>query len=160
MHTVETETPKVEPIAATPTPAVVPDPPKESQVVCGPHDPSTIYNILRKEGLNHIAAANQTGSWMTESTLNQCQTHGDGGIAWGLNSWHPGRRKDMPMNLEQQIHWAVHIEMPRDCRSCYDQLMNASSDWEAQNAIQKSTRWGYQGARWSHAARFSTTFRP
>jgi len=135
-----------------------PDPAPEAPVVCGPHKPEYIYKLLRKEGLNHVAASYQTGSWMTESTLNQCQTHGDGGVAWGLNSWHPNRRKDMPMHIEAQVHWAVHVEMPRDCKSCYDQLMAAETSWEAMNAIQRSTRWGHEGARWNYASTYLSTF--
>lgn len=96
------------------------------------------------------------GSWKTESGLDQCQKIGDGGIAWGLNSWHPGRRTDMPERLEDQIRWAIQVEMKRDCASCYQQFMNASSAWEARNAIQRSTRWGVEGGRWQHADHFAS----
>lgn len=127
-------------------------------VVCGPHDPKVVYDLILKEGVPRIAALQLLGSWQTESGFDQCQKRGDGGIAWGLNSWHPGRRHDMPERLEDQIHWAIKVEMPRDCRSCYDQFMNASTAWEARDAIQRSTRWGIEGSRWLHADRFSSIF--
>lgn len=125
---------------------------------CGPHSPELIYQLLIKEGLNRVAALQQLGSWKAESGLDQCQKRGDSGVAWGLNSWHPGRRADMPWGLEQQVHWAIHIEMPRDCRSCYDQLMAAKTPWEARDAIKRSTRWGLEASRWSYADQFSSIF--
>lgn len=117
-----------------------------------------IYRLILKEGIPKIAAIQLLGSWKSESRLNQCQQIGDDGLAWGLNSWHPNRRYDMPMNLEEQIHWAIKIEMPRDCASCYNQLMNASTAWEARDAIQKSTRWGLLANRWQYADEFSSIF--
>lgn len=121
---------------------------------CGPHDASVVYAVLREVGMSHIGAVQQTGSWKWESggDFNQCQTRGDGGVAHGLNSWHPGRRYDMPMNLHDQIVWAVTVEMPRDCAECHQILMNpAVSVSAARSAIQKSTRWGEVGQRWIYA---------
>lgn len=127
---------------------------------CGPHDPELIYKIIRKYDVPKISAIQLLGSWKHESggDFNQCQTRGDGGIAWGLNSWHPNRRYDMPMNLEDQIYWAIHIEMPRDCKKCYEDFLNASNEQEARVAIQKSTRWGILGNRWLFANQFSSIF--
>lgn len=123
---------------------------------CGTHDPQIVFELLLKEGLSEVAAIQQLGSWKTESGLDQCQTRGDGGVAWGLNSWHPGRRYDMPTQLDEQIHWAIHIEMPRDCRSCYEQLLSAQNAETARSAIYRSTRWGIEGNRWIYADQFSS----
>lgn len=146
------------------------EPPKEepapqsvavsTEVICGPHDPAKIYNLIRAEGVPRISAIQLLGSWKSESGggFDQCQKRGDGGIAWGLNSWHPGRRYDMPQQLEAQVKWAISTEMRRDCASCYQQFMNATTAWEARSAIQKSTRWGVEGARWTYANEFESIF--
>lgn len=128
---------------------------------CGPHPAHEVYNLIRKEGVDRVAAIQLLGSWKTESggDFNQCQKRGDSGKAWGLNSWHPNRRKDMPFDLAQQVHWAIHIEMPRDCKSCYTRLMGAKDQSTARAAIQESTRWGVLGARWQHADEFSKQFK-
>lgn len=120
---------------------------------CGAHTAKEVFDILISIGVPRLAAIEQTGSWKHESggDFNQCQTRGDGGIAHGLNSWHPGRRQDMPLNLAEQIKWAVHTEMPRDCRKCYDQFMAAESVGSVRSAIQRSTRWGIEGLRWLYA---------
>lgn len=129
-----------------------------TEVLCGPHDPATVYQLIRNEGVPRISAIQLLGSWKSESRLNQCQKIGDGGIAWGLNSWHPGRRGDMPERLEDQIRWAIQVEMKRDCASCYEQFMNASDKWQARNAIQRSTRWGIEGQRWTYADEFEAIY--
>lgn len=129
-----------------------------TSVICGPHDPKYVYDLVRKEGVPRISAIQLVGSWKTESGLDQCQKRGDNGVAWGLNSWHPGRRRDMPERLEDQIRWAIKVEMPRDCLHCYNQLMAATTEWEARQAIQQSTRWGIEGARWSYANEFAKIF--
>lgn len=127
---------------------------------CGPQDPAVIYQILTGSGVPRISAIQLLGSWKTESggDFNHCQKKGDGGIAWGLNSWHPGRRADMPDNLKDQVLWAVHTEMKRDCSSCYQRVMAGASVWDVRDAIQKSTRWRVQGARWTYADQFSSMF--
>lgn len=135
-------------IAKPAEPAPKPEPPK---LVCGPADPQHIYNVLRSIGVPHISAIQQLGSWRHESGFNPCQKEGDGGIAWGLNSWHPGRRQDMPQQLDAQIKWAIQVEMPRDCRACYDAFMAGESKWTVRAAIKKSTRWGIEGRRWYYA---------
>lgn len=128
-----------------------------SEENCGPHDPATVLQLIKAEGVPQISAIQLLGSWKTESGggYNPCQNIGDGGIAWGLNSWHPGRRYDMPTDLAQQIKWAISTEMPRDCSSCYQQFMNATTVYEARNAIYRSTRWGTEGARWTYADQFA-----
>ena len=118
---------------------------------CGPHEPKVIYELLIDIGVPHVSAVQQTGSWQQESRLDQCQTHGDNGVAWGLNSWHEDRRYDMPWGLREQINWAVHIEMKRDCLSCYQQFMAGESVWSVRDAIYRSTRWGHLGNRWIFA---------
>lgn len=125
---------------------------------CGAQDPAVIYSILTGSGVPRISAIQILGSWKTESGFDHCQKRGDGGIAWGLNSWHPGRRHDMPSNLRDQVLWAIHTEMKRDCASCYERVMDGASVWDVRDAIQKSTRWGHQGARWTYADQFSSMF--
>ena len=125
---------------------------------CGPQDPAVIYNVLIGSGVPKLSAIQLLGSWKTESGLNYCQSVGDGGLAWGLNSWHPGRRYDMPMNLNDQIIWAVHTEMKRDCSTCYETVMAGTDVWSIRSAIKQSTRWGIEGARWTYADQFSTIF--
>lgn len=125
---------------------------------CGPADPAYVYRVLIELGMPRVAAIQQVGSWKSESNLDPCQTHGDGGVAWGLNSWHPGRRGDMPSMLKDQIIWAVQTEMKRDCIECYQTMMSPGvSVSAARNAIQKSTRWGVEGNRWQYAAEYMNT---
>lgn len=128
-------------------------PPAKKPAGCGPHSAKEVYDILVEIGVPKLSAIQQTGSWKTESggTFNQCQTRGDGGLAHGLNSWHPGRRHDMPTNLYKQIKWAIYTEMPRDCRSCFDRFMAADSVESVRKAIKDSTRWGVLGNRWVYA---------
>ena len=141
-----------EPTQTKPSVEKKPEQPKQpAPIGCGPHEPQLIYDILIEIGVPRLAAIQQVGSWKHESGFDQCQKRGDGGIAWGLNSWHPGRRVDMPEELRAQIKWAIHTEMPRDCRSCYEQFMAAESTWSVRNAIQRSTRWGLLGNRWYYA---------
>ena len=122
---------------------------------CGPADPAYVYRVLVESGVPRNSAIQQVGSWKTESKLDPCQTHGDGGVAWGLNSWHPGRRADMPTMLKDQIIWAVHTEMKRDCSECYQIFMSPNAGISSiRAAIQKSTRWGVEGDRWQYANEF------
>jgi hypothetical protein len=126
---------------------------------CGPADPAYIYRILVESGVPRLSAIQQLGSWKSESKLDPCQKIGDGGIAWGLNSWHPGRRADMPINLKEQVLWAVHTEMKRDCAQCYEVFMSPGQSVNAiRTAIQQSTRWGVEGARWTYANQFNQMF--
>ena len=125
---------------------------------CGSQDPATVLKLIQAEGVPQISAVQLLGSWKTESGLNPCQSKGDGGVAWGLNSWHPGRRYDMPQDLAAQVKWAISVEMPRDCKTCYQQFMNATTVYEARNAIYKSTRWGIEGSRWTYADQFAQVF--
>jgi len=119
---------------------------------CGPADPAVVYNVLRELGLSRTAAIQQVGSWKHESGLDPCQKRGDGGVAWGLNSWHPGRRADMPENLRDQIVWAIQTELPRDCAECYQIIMSPNAGVSSvRAAIQKTTRWGVLGNRWIYA---------
>lgn len=146
---------KVEPTIAVPPAAkaagAIPAPPAEPN--CGPHSAREVYDILISIGVPKLAAIQQTGSWQHESggDFNQCQQRGDSGTAWGLNSWHAGRRVDMPMGLVPQVKWAVFTEMPRDCQHCFDQFMAAGDVWSVRSAIQQSTRWGVEGNRWQYA---------
>lgn len=128
---------------------------------CGPQDPAVIYQILTGSGVPRLSAIQILGSWKTESggDFNHCQKRGDSGVAWGLNSWHPGRRADMPENLRDQVIWAIHTEMKRDCSSCYDVIMSPGQSITAiRTAIQSSTRWGVEGARWQYANEFARQF--
>lgn len=125
---------------------------------CGAQDPGKIYDILTDSGVPRVSAIQILGSWKQESGFDHCQKRGDGGVAWGLNSWHPGRRGDMPSGLKDQVLWAIHTEMKRDCSSCYATIMKGESVWSVRDAIQRSTRWGHEGARWQFADEFSRIF--
>lgn len=128
---------------------------------CGPQDPAYIYRILRESGVPRESAIQQLGSWKTESggDFNHCQKRGDSGVAWGLNSWHPGRRGDMPETLKEQVLWAVHTEMKRDCSGCYEVFMTPNVGvYAIRTAIQQSTRWGVEGARWTYANQFNQMY--
>jgi len=131
-------------------PAVVQSP--ESS--CGSQDPAKIYAILAEIGVPRSSAIQLIGSWKTESHLDPCQKIGDNGIAWGLNSWHPARRHDMPQTLREQVIWAVNVEMKRDCASCYQTIMSGGDKWTIRSAIKQTTRWGTEGARWTYADQF------
>lgn len=137
-----------------PEPSPVSAPVEVTAQTCGPQSPQTVYSEIRKAGLSRIAAIQLLGSWKAESGLDPCQQAGDGGLAWGLNSWHPGRRQDMPTDLEKQVAWAIHTEMPRDCRQCYEQLIAAQDAPTARDAIRRSTRWGVLGDRWQYADQY------
>lgn len=148
-------TPKSKPKAAQTAPKKA----VTDSTTCGPQSPSTVYAILREIGVPKTSAIQLLGSWKTESGFDYCQQRGDGGKAWGLNSWHPARRYDMPMSsLRAQINWAVHTEMKRDCASCYATLMAGGDKWSVRSAIQQSTRWGVEGGRWLYADQFEQQF--
>lgn len=157
---------KIEPVNVSSEPEKPPEPAKieATQAIapaapeCGPADPKRVYDILVSIGVPRVAALQQVGSWQHESGLDPCQKVGDNGVAWGLNSWHPGRRADMPEDLTAQVKWAVQVEMPRDCQSCYDEFMRADNVWSVRQAIQRSTRWGVEGKRWYMADTYSQQF--
>lgn len=134
--------------------------PVSSNNTCGPQNPTDIYKILRDIGVPRLSAIQLLGSWKTESggDFNHCQKIGDGGRAWGLNSWHADRRYDMPQTLRGQVVWAVKTEMKRDCLSCYETVMAGDNVWSVREAIQRTTRWGIQGARWLYADEFANVF--
>lgn len=126
---------------------------------CGPQDPAVVYQYIREAGVDRAAAIELLGSFKWESGLDPCQQRGDGGVAWGLNSWHPARRYDMPMGLKEQVDWAINVEMKRDCFECYAQMKTPGLPANgAQAAIQKWTRWGIAGDRWQYAAEFRSMF--
>ena len=124
---------------------------------CGSQDPAEILAILTEIGVPRTSAIQLIGSWKTESHLDPCQKIGDNGVAWGLNSWHPGRRYDMPETLREQVIWAVNVEMKRDCASCYSTIMSGGDVWSIRQAIKNTTRWGVEGARWTYADQFANT---
>jgi len=132
--------------------------PKQAEPQCGPADPAQVFTILREIGVPRSSAIQLLGSWKSESGLDPCQQRGDSGVAWGLNSWHPGRRGDMPFDLRAQINWAVHTEMARDCSSCYATIMAGGDAWTIRSAIKKTTRWGVEGPRWLYADQFANIF--
>lgn len=153
----QAETPKVSKTPTEPKKVaqIAPKAVKQPASTCGVQSPSTIYAILREIGVPRSSAIQLIGSWKHESGLDPCQKRGDGGIAWGLNSWHPARRYDMPETLREQVIWAVQTEMKRDCASCYATIMAGGDTYAIRNAIQKSTRWGILGNRWLYADQLS-----
>ena len=156
----QAETVKVDKIPTKPKKVaeIAPKAVEQPTNTCGAQNASTIYGILREIGVPRASAIQILGSWKHESGLDHCQKRGDGGIAWGLNSWHPARRYDMPETLREQVIWAVQVEMKRDCASCYATIMAGGDVYSIRSAIQKSTRWGILGNRWVYADQFSSQF--
>lgn len=101
-----------------------------------------------------LAAAYLIGNFIGESHLKPCDTiKGDGGRAWGLAQWHPGRRADMPCDYVAQLHWAIDVEMQRDSPDSKATLFNPNSGVaDIQQALKNWERWGTLGARWVYAA--------
>jgi hypothetical protein len=150
------KTPETAKVASIPesTPNIAPAVVQTPELSCGSQDPAKIYAILAEIGVPRSSAIQLIGSWKTESHLDPCQKIGDNGVAWGLNSWHPGRRQDMPETLREQVIWAVTVEMKRDCASCYQTIMSGGDKWTIRSAIKQTTRWGTEGARWTYADQF------
>lgn len=115
---------------------------------------NTALQVYQDKGMPKLAAAYLIGNFIGESHLKPCDTiKGDGGRAWGLAQWHPGRRADMPCDYVAQLHWAIDVEMQRDSPDSKATLFNPNSGVaDIQQALKNWERWGTLGARWVYAA--------
>lgn len=145
------EEPVAVPAQAPPQQQAVP----ETPVVSISDPASIIMNTLKSIGVTHRASAYLTGSFEHESGFDPDQKRGDGGKAWGLNSWWPGRRQDMPNGLAEQTRWAIEVEMARDTPHAVGVMKNPhATDEEIKSAIYRWTRWGVLGNRWVYAQKY------
>lgn len=114
---------------------------------------NTALAIYQDMGMSKQGAAYLIGNFMGESHLIPCGNYGDGGQAHGLGQWHPGRRHDMPCDYQEQLRWAVDVEMQRDSPATRAVLFDqGASIYQIQSGIQNWERWGTLGARWVYAA--------
>lgn len=109
---------------------------------------------FKDRGMSKEGASYLIGNFITESFLTACEQSGDGGLALGLAQWHPGRRQDMPCDLEQQIEWAINTEMVRDSSgmgyTCVCEAVKTNDIELIKYTIQKWERWGILGSRWDY----------
>lgn len=115
---------------------------------------NTALAVYQDMGMTKQGAAYLVGNFMGESGLEPCASiKGDGGLAWGLGQWHPGRRVDMPCDYVEQLNWAVNVEMTRDRPQLKETLFNTSATIaDIQLEIYRWERWGHLGDRWHYAA--------
>lgn len=121
---VKTVTPQPQQPTAPAVEQVKPAAPAPWQVSRSPHARVSVVRIntvlahLQKKGLTKQGAAYLVGNFIAESYVEPCdRIKGDGGLAWGLAQWHPGRRADMPCDLIAQLDWAIDVEMARDSKN-------------------------------------------
>lgn len=147
--------------APVPTPpAPAPAPPEVWDVASSPHARVSVDQInqmlalFKAKGVTKQGAAYLTGNFIAESYLLPCAAErGDGGLAWGLAQWHPGRRADMPCELAAQVDWAIDVEMPRDAAAGrYRSLKDVLYDPNAGRAdflqgFKQWERYGVEGNR-------------
>jgi len=110
---------------------------------------------FKNRGMSKEGASYLIGNFITESFLTPCEQSGDGGLALGLAQWHPGRRYDMPCDLNEQIEWAINVEMVRDSSAmnyvCVCESVKSNDVDLIKHTIQKWERWGVLGNRWEYA---------
>jgi len=143
-----------------PKPAQTAPKPPRWAVSTSPHGAVTIdeintaLQVYQDKGMPKLAAAYLVGNFIGESHLKPCDSvRGDGGAAWGLAQWHPGRRADMPCDYVAQLHWAVDVEMQRDSPASRATLFDPNAGiGDIQQALKNWERWGTLGARWVYAA--------
>lgn len=108
-----------------------------------------VLRILQDKGLTKQGAAMLTGNFITESRLIPCGLKGDGGLAEGLAQWHPNRRRDMPCDLTEQLHWAIDTEMVRDTPALAKALYKPSATVkELDHLLYRWERYGIKGNRY------------
>lgn len=116
---------------------------------------NNMLNILQNKGLTKEGASYLTGNFITESFLTPCDHAGDGGLAYGLGQWHPARRYDMPCGLNDQVEWALTVEMVRDSvnmnYTCVCDTVKGSDIEAIKYSLEKWERWGILGNRWYYA---------
>lgn len=143
-----------------PEPAQTAPKPARWAVSASPHSIATVEEIntalaiYQDKGMPKLATAYLIGNFISESHLKPCDSiRGDGGQAWGLAQWHPGRRGDMPCDYSAQLNWAVDVEMQRDSPATRATLFDPNASvGDIQQALKNWERWGTQGARWVYAA--------
>ena len=155
----------VESVAQEPTPPAPVDKPWTVTTVIQGVAPDTINRALavyNSQGLSKTGAAYIIGNFMQEKrsafiTLDPCGgTLGDGGAAHGFGQWHPARRVDMPCGFDEQLIWAVNVEMPRDAghngyANLGDRLKTDNVD-DIIYGIKQWERYGHEGSRFQYGA--------
>lgn len=118
--------------------------------------------VYKSQGLSKAGASYIIGNFMQEKrsafvTLDPCGgTLGDGGAAHGFGQWHPARRVDMPCGFDEQLIWALTVEMPRDAAGngygCLCDALRADDVSEIIYRIQRWERYGHEGSRFQYGA--------
>lgn len=114
---------------------------------------NTALAHYQAKGMTKQGAAYLVGNFIHESHLLPCAPNkGDGGLAWGLAQWHPGRRADMPCGFIEQLDWAVDVEMQRHTPALRTALFDPNTGTETIKALLfKWEVWGTLGGRWVYA---------
>lgn len=111
--------------------------------------------IYRDKGLSKTGAAYLIGNFAQESPsafVDPCLRYGDGGRALGFGQWWPARRADMPCTVNEQLVWAIDVEMPRDARhngyaSLSDRLRTDNVQ-DITTGLKQWERYGIEGNRY------------
>lgn len=118
--------------------------------------------LYQSMGLTKQGAAMLIGNFLQEkpsafATGDPCGgVLGDGGAAHGLGQWHPGRRYDMPCGFDEQLKWAVNVEMVRDNNKGGGHNLNAllkdpsATPAQLDYAIKGWERYGTKGSRYEY----------
>lgn len=101
-------------------------------------------------GLTELAASYLVGNLVAESSLDETNTTGDGGVAWGVAQWHPSRRYDMPAGFHDQLAFVLS-EMQRSRPRAYELITNNPGHAEAASAMKIFEGYGVEGPRYEHA---------
>lgn len=159
--------PAPQPAVVTPAPPV--DQPWTVGISLHGVSPESINNALaiyKEMGLSKEGAAYIIGNYIQESPtafINPCERYGDGGRALGFGQWHPGRRADMPCTVNEQLKWAVSVEMPRDAlgngyRSLSDRL-RSNDIGDIVYGIKQWERYGHEGNRFVYGHQIYTAIK-
>lgn len=155
----------MEAVAVKTTPAEPPKPAPWS-VDSSPNGGTELVNkaiaLYQSMGLTKQGTAMIVGNFLQEKssafvTGEPCGgTAGDGGLAMGFGQWHPGRRTDMPCGFNEQLTWAVNIEMVRDDQHNGGHSLsgllrdpNATPE-QLDRAIYLWERYGHKGLRYEY----------
>lgn len=65
-------------------------------------------------GLTKQGSAMLIANFIEESHLDPSNCDGDGGTACGIGQWRFSRQEGMPAGYQEQLKWAVEVEMIRD----------------------------------------------
>jgi hypothetical protein len=103
-------------------------------------------------GLTKQGSAMLVGNFISESGLDPLNCLGDGGTACGLGQWRFSRQEGMPQIYEEQLKWAVEVEMVRDSgghqlkASLFDPNASIEVIYEG---LRQWERWGVAGDRYN-----------